>query len=68
MVEFVQKSGIVSAMVGLLNAPRGTKLYWKLVKENRLIREVSGDNTDFSINFIPKMNRKTLIDGYKKVK
>ncbi|HBY56631.1 MAG TPA: B12-binding domain-containing radical SAM protein [Candidatus Atribacteria bacterium] len=67
MVEFVQKSGIVSAMVGLLNAPRGTKLYQKLVKENRLIREASGDNTDFSINFIPEMNYKTLIDGYKKV-
>ncbi|HDK26991.1 MAG TPA: DUF4070 domain-containing protein [Candidatus Atribacteria bacterium] len=67
MVEFVQKSGIVSAMVGLLNAPRGTKLYLRLVKENRLIREASGDNTDFSINFIPKMNYKTLIDGYKKV-
>ena len=67
MIEFVQKSGIVSAMVGLLNAPRGTKLYQRLVKENRLLKEASGDNTDFSINFIPKMNYKTLIDGYKEV-
>jgi len=67
MIEFVQKSGIVSAMVGLLNAPRGTKLYQRLVKENRLLKEATGDNTDLSINFIPKMNYKALIDGYKRV-
>lgn len=67
MIEFVQKSGIVSAMVGLLNAPRGTKLYQRLVKENRLLKEATGDNTDFSVNFVPKMNYKTLINGYKKV-
>jgi len=51
-------------MVGLLNAPRGTRLYQRLVKENRLLKDISGDNTDFSINFIPKMNYKTLIKGY----
>ena len=67
MIEFIQKSGIVSAMVGLLNAPRGTKLYQRLVKENRLLKEATGDNTDLSINFIPKMNYKALIDGYKRV-
>jgi len=67
MIEFVQKSGIVSAMVGLLNAPRGTKLYKRLVKENRLLKEATGDNTDLSLNFIPKMNYKVLIDGYKRV-
>ncbi len=67
MIEFIQKSGIVSAMVGLLNAPRGTKLYQRLVKENRLVKEATGDNTDLSINFIPKMNYKALIDGYKRV-
>ena len=67
IIEFIQKSGIVSAMVGLLNAPRGTKLYQRLAKENRLLKEATGDNTDFSINFIPKMNYKALIDGYKRV-
>lgn len=67
IIEFIQKSGVVSAMVGLLNAPRGTKLYQRLVKENRLLKEASGNNTDFSINFIPKMNYKALITGYKKV-
>ena len=67
LIAFIQKSGIVTAMVGLLNAPRGTRLYHRLVKENRLLRNISGDNTDLSINFIPKMNYGSLIKGYKKI-
>jgi radical SAM superfamily enzyme YgiQ (UPF0313 family) len=66
-IDFIQKTGIVTAMVGLLNAPRGTKLYQRLKQENRLLKDMSGDNTDFSINFIPKMNYETLINGYKSV-
>jgi radical SAM superfamily enzyme YgiQ (UPF0313 family) len=66
-IEFIQKSGIISAMVGLLNAPRGTRLYQRLFRENRLLKESSGDNTDFSINFIPKMSYETLINGYKRI-
>jgi radical SAM superfamily enzyme YgiQ (UPF0313 family) len=66
-IEFIQKTGIITAMVGLLNAPRGTRLYRRLAKENRLLNEISGDNTDFSMNFIPKMNQETLIHGYKKI-
>lgn len=65
-IEFIQKSKIVIAMVGLLNAPRGTRLYQRLEKENRLLRNGSGDNTDCSINFIPNMPYETLINGYKK--
>ncbi|MBE9542192.1 MAG: DUF4070 domain-containing protein, partial [Proteobacteria bacterium] len=64
---FIQESGIVTAMVGLLNAPRSTKLYQRLVTEGRLLKDVSGDNTDFSINFTPKMDYETLINGYKKI-
>ena len=66
-IEFIQKSGIVTAMVGLLNAPRGTRLYQRLLKEDRLLKEFSGDNTDFSINFIPKMNYEILIKGYERI-
>jgi radical SAM superfamily enzyme YgiQ (UPF0313 family) len=66
-INFIQKSGIVTAMVGLLNAPRGTKLYHRLKEENRLLKDISGDNTDFSLNFIPKMNYDTLIEGYQKI-
>ena len=64
---FVQESGIVAAMVGLLNAPRGTNLYQRLVNEGRLLQDVTGDNTDFSINFIPKMDYGTLMRGYERI-
>lgn len=66
-INFIQRSGIVTAMVGLLNAPRGTRLYHRLKREDRLLKDISGDNTDCSINFIPKMNHETLINGYKRV-
>jgi radical SAM superfamily enzyme YgiQ (UPF0313 family) len=66
-INFIQKSGIVTAMVGLLNAPRGTRLYKRLHKENRLVQGVTGDNTDCSINFVPKMGYETLVAGYEKV-
>jgi len=55
-INFIQNSGIVTAMVGLLNAPRGTKLYQRLKKENRLLKVFTGNNTDININFVPKMN------------
>jgi len=66
-INFIQKSGIATAMVGLLNAPRGTRLYQRLKQENRLLKDSSGDNTDCSLNFIPKMNYETLINGYKHI-
>lgn len=66
-IRFIQKSGIVTAMVGLLNAPKGTGLYNRLKKEDRLLPNVTGDNTDFSINFIPNMRLKDLVYGYKHV-
>jgi radical SAM superfamily enzyme YgiQ (UPF0313 family) len=64
-IGFIQKSGIVTAMVGLLHALPNTKLYERLKKEKRLTSDASGDNTDFSLNFIPKMNIDILIEGYK---
>ena len=67
MIGFIQESGIATAMVGLLNAPRGTKLYARLGKENRLVKAVTGDNTDFSMNFVPRMSYEGLISGYKKI-
>lgn len=67
LINFIQRSGIVTAMVGLLNAPPGTKLYQRLKKENRLMSEFSGDNTDCSMNFIPKMDHKILVNGYHKI-
>jgi radical SAM superfamily enzyme YgiQ (UPF0313 family) len=66
-IRFIQTSGVVTAMVGLLNALPRTRLYERLEQEHRLLKDTTGDNTDFSINFIPKMNYDLLISGYKKV-
>ncbi len=67
IINFVQGSGVVTAMVGLLHAPRNTRLYYRLKSENRLTGNFTGNNTDLSINFVPKMNIKTLMDGYQKI-
>jgi radical SAM superfamily enzyme YgiQ (UPF0313 family) len=66
-IDFIQHSGIVTAMVGLLNAPRLSKLYTRLKNENRIIHKFTGDNTDFSLNFIPKMDKSMLLKGYQKI-
>jgi len=66
-IDFIQKSKIIIAMVGLLNAPRGTRLYYRLRKEDRLLGDISGDNTDFSLNFVPKMGHEKLMEGYKRL-
>jgi len=66
-IDFIQKSGIITAMVGILNAPRGTRLYKRVVKEGRLLEDISGDNTDFTTNIIPKMGFEKLNNGYRKV-
>jgi len=66
-INFIQRSGIVTAMVGLLNAPPGTRLYQRLKKENRLVGAFTGDNNDLALNFIPRMNYTTLINGYKHI-
>jgi radical SAM superfamily enzyme YgiQ (UPF0313 family) len=66
-IDFIQKSGIVTAMVGLLQAPIGTRLYERLKGEGRLLSAFSGDNVDGSTNIIPKMNVDVLQKGYKTV-
>jgi len=66
-IEFIQKSGIVTAMVGILNAPPGTRLFDRLYRENRVIGKVSGDNVDGTTNIIPKMGLPTLLEGYRSI-
>jgi hypothetical protein len=50
-----------------LQAIPGTRLYERLKQENRLISDGSGNNTDFSINFVPRLESKELIEGYKQI-
>jgi radical SAM superfamily enzyme YgiQ (UPF0313 family) len=64
-IDFIQKSGIVSAMVGLLQAFPGTQLHHRLESEGRLIDDLSGDNVDGSTNIIPKMDIDILRQGYR---
>jgi radical SAM superfamily enzyme YgiQ (UPF0313 family) len=66
-IQFIQKSGIVTAMVGLLQAPPGTQLYERLKQEGRLLGTVTGNNCDNTMNFVPKMNWETLQEGYGRV-
>lgn len=66
-IDFIQKSGIVTAMVGLLQAPVGTRLYERMKKEGRLCSQSSGDNVDGTTNIIPAMSLKTLKEGYRQI-
>ncbi|MBK8147394.1 MAG: DUF4070 domain-containing protein [Acidobacteria bacterium] len=66
-IEFIRESAIPLAMVGLLAALPDTQLWRRLEKENRLLHESTGNNTDCSLNFVPKMNRERLIEGYKNI-
>ncbi|MGC9520073.1 MAG: B12-binding domain-containing radical SAM protein [Desulfuromonadaceae bacterium] len=66
-IRFIQESGIVTAMVGVLSALRGTKLYRRLERECRLLNDSTGDNTAIDINFIPHMKPEVLIAGYQKI-
>jgi radical SAM superfamily enzyme YgiQ (UPF0313 family) len=67
MVEFIQKSGIPIAMVGLLQAMPGTQLFRRLWKEGRILDEGYGDNTDDKLNFLPNMDATRLVEGYRSV-
>ena len=66
-IDFIQKSGIVTAMVGLLQAPAGTRLYKRMKKEGRLIGHFSGDAVDGTTNIVPKMDLDILCEGYKTI-
>ena len=65
--EFIQRSGVVTAMVGLLTALPKTRLYQRLQRENRLLSESTGNNTLASLNFRPRLDRAYLEDGYREL-
>ena len=66
-IDFIQRSGIVTAMVGLLQAPVGTRLYARMKEQGRLCAETSGDNVDGTTNIIPTMNLEMLHAGYRRI-
>lgn len=65
-IDFIQNSGIVTAMVGLLQAPAGTRLYARLKAQGRLLGHMSG-NTDGTTNIIPRMDLDMLRHGYANI-
>jgi radical SAM superfamily enzyme YgiQ (UPF0313 family) len=64
-VDFIQMSGIATAMVGLLQAPYGTRLYERMQREGRLTSHMTGDNADGSTNIVPQMGLEPLREGYR---
>ncbi|NQT55960.1 MAG: B12-binding domain-containing radical SAM protein [Desulfobacteraceae bacterium] len=67
-IKFIQESGVVTAMVGMLNALPNTRLWSRLKTENRLLLNIPGHKNDgTTINFIPRMDKEKLIEGYRKM-
>ena len=66
-INFIRESAIPLAMVGLLTALPDTQLWRRLEREGRLLKESTGNNTDGSLNFIPRMDMARLVEGYQRI-
>ena len=66
-VDFIQRSGVVTAMVGLLTALPQTRLHERLVREGRLLAESIGNNTAAALNFVPRADREWLLAEYREL-
>ena len=66
-IDFIRESAIPLAMVGLLQALPDTQLWRRLSREGRLLGDSSGNNTNCSLNFVPKMDPSRLIEGYQSI-
>src|SRR5687767_14214838 len=67
-IDFIRKSAIPLAMVGLLNALPDTQLWRRLEREGRLLgNDATGNNTVCSLNFKTIMDPALLIQGYQRI-
>ena len=64
-IKFIQEAGVVTAMVGLLQALPGTRLFSRLRQEGRILHDASGNNVEANLNFVPKLDREMLVEGYR---
>ena len=64
-IKFIQEAGVVTAMVGLLQALPGTRLFSRLKQEGRILHDASGNNVEASLNFVSKLDREILVEGYR---
>ena len=67
LLEFIQKSAITTAMVGLLQALPGTRLYQRMKADGRLLERGSGDNVDGTTNIVPLDGAGSLPGAYKEL-
>ena len=66
-IEFIRASAIPLAMVNLLSALPDTQLWRRLERDGRLLAESTGNNSDCSLNFVPRMDATLLVEGYKTI-
>ena len=65
-IQFIQEAGIPVAPIYMLTALKGTDMYERLKRENRLVNVPIGSNATI-LNFKTEMDRRTLIEGYMRV-
>ena len=67
-INFIQQNAIPKAMIGMLTALPGTKLYQRLKAEGRILGSSIGNNTHvLATNFRTTMDSDRLKEGYKKI-
>jgi radical SAM superfamily enzyme YgiQ (UPF0313 family) len=66
-IRFIQQAAIPMAMEGLLTVLKGTDLYYRLEREDRLRGDTTGDNLATQLNFVSEMPEEVLNAGYKRV-
>jgi radical SAM superfamily enzyme YgiQ (UPF0313 family) len=66
-IQFIRDAAIPISIVGLLNAVPNTQLWSRLKTEGRLLKRSLGDSTLLDLNFIPRMDTKDLIEGYRRI-
>jgi len=69
LADFIEKAALPTAMVGVLAAPPGTRLYRRMAAENRLLGRSDGDSIAnlSGMNIIPRMGWQLLLKGYKEL-
>jgi len=65
--RFIQEAGVVTAMVGLLTALPGTRLFTRLTAEGRMVGRSTGNNLDAVLNFVPTLDPAVLTEGYRRL-
>jgi radical SAM superfamily enzyme YgiQ (UPF0313 family) len=63
--RFIREAGVVTAMVGLLTALPGTRLFTRLSSEGRILSRSTGNNVEAVLNFVPTLDPVALTEGYR---